>query len=49
MNGRPEGIAPEIEARPVVLEIDSVTHFFGNLRAVYRFRFDTCATGNSLG
>lgn len=37
MNGRPEGIAPEIEARPVVLEVDNVTHFFGNLRAVFDF------------
>lgn len=37
MNGRPEGIAPEIDARPVVVEIDNVTHFFGNLRAVFDF------------
>ncbi len=37
MKGRPEGLPPEVEARPVVLEIEGVTHFFGNLRAVHNF------------
>jgi branched-chain amino acid transport system ATP-binding protein len=37
MKGRPEGLAPEVAQRPVVLEVDGVTHFFGNLRAVYNF------------
>jgi len=37
MNGRPEGLSPEVESRPVVLEVDGVTHFFGNLRAVHDF------------
>ena len=37
MKGRPEGLDPAVEKRPVVLEVDSVTHFFGNLRAVYNF------------
>ena len=37
MNGRPEGISSEIEARPVVLQVDNVTHFFSNLRAVFNF------------
>ncbi len=30
-------MAPEVEARPVILEITNLTHFFGNLRAVYNF------------
>lgn len=30
-------MAPEVEARPVILEINNLTHFFGNLRAVYNF------------
>jgi len=37
MNGRPEGLPEEVESRPVVLEVDNVTHFFGNLRAVHNF------------
>ncbi len=37
MTGRPEGLNPDIEARPVVLEVDNVTHFFGNLRAAHAF------------
>jgi branched-chain amino acid transport system ATP-binding protein len=37
MKGRPDGLAPEVAQRPVVLEVDGVTHFFGNLRAVYNF------------
>ncbi len=37
MNGRPEGLSPDVEARPIVLEMEDVTHFFGNLRAVYNF------------
>jgi len=37
MKGRPEGLSQEVEARPVVLEVENVTHFFGNLRAVGNF------------
>ena len=37
MTGRPEGLNPDIETRPVVLEVDNITHFFGNLRAVHAF------------
>lgn len=37
MKGRPEGLDPEIAARPVILEMDGVTHFFGSLRAVHNF------------
>lgn len=37
MKGRPEGLSAEVEARPVVLEIKDLTHFFGNLRAVHDF------------
>ncbi len=37
MKGRPEGLSPEVEQRPIVLEVDGVTHFFGNLRAVHNF------------
>ncbi|MBN1874451.1 MAG: ABC transporter ATP-binding protein [Anaerolineae bacterium] len=37
MKGRPEGLSAEIEARPVVLELEGITHFFGNLRAVHNF------------
>jgi len=37
MKGRPDGMAPEIEARPLLLEMEGVTHFFGNLRAVHNF------------
>jgi branched-chain amino acid transport system ATP-binding protein len=37
MKGRPENYAAEVESRPVVLEVDDVTHFFGSLRAVHDF------------
>ena len=37
MKGRPEGLSQDVESRPVVLEVEGVTHFFGNLRAVYNF------------
>ncbi len=37
MKGRPEGLPSDVEARPVVLQVDEVTHFFGNLRAVHTF------------
>ncbi|MGC9468614.1 MAG: ABC transporter ATP-binding protein [Anaerolineae bacterium] len=37
MKGRPESLDPSVESRPVVLEVDDVTHFFGNLRAVHNF------------
>jgi branched-chain amino acid transport system ATP-binding protein len=37
MKGRPENLSPDVESRPVVLEVDNVTHFFGNLRAVHAF------------
>ena len=37
MKGRPENYNPEIEQRPVVVTIEDLTHFFGNLRAVHDF------------
>jgi len=37
MKGRPDSLSPEVEEHPVVLEVESVTHFFGNLRAVHNF------------
>jgi len=37
MKGRPEGLSPEVEQRPVVLEIEGLTHYFESLRAVYDF------------
>ncbi len=37
MKGRPDNVSAEMEARPVILEMDAVTHYFGNLRAVYNF------------
>ncbi|MGC9350152.1 MAG: ABC transporter ATP-binding protein [Anaerolineae bacterium] len=38
MKGRPESqLSPDVEARPVVLEVDDLTHFFGHLRAVHDF------------
>ncbi|HHE71713.1 MAG TPA: ABC transporter ATP-binding protein [Chloroflexi bacterium] len=37
MKGRPENLPADVEARPVVLEVEGLTHFFGNLRAVHDF------------
>ena len=37
MKGRPENLSPEVEQRPVVLTIDTLTHFFESLRAVHDF------------
>lgn len=37
MKGRPDNLAPAVEERPVVLEVEDVTHFFGNLCAVHNF------------
>lgn len=37
VKGRPPGLTAEVEERPIVLEVDDVTHFFGNLRAVSTF------------
>ncbi len=37
MKGRPENLSPEVEARPVVLEIEGLTHYFDSLRAVSNF------------
>jgi branched-chain amino acid transport system ATP-binding protein len=37
MKGRPENYNPEVEQRPVVIAIEDMTHFFGNLRAVHDF------------
>ncbi len=37
MKGRPENLSNGASSRPVVLEVDHVTHFFGNLRAVHAF------------
>jgi branched-chain amino acid transport system ATP-binding protein len=36
MKGRPENIVA-MEDRPVILEVDSVSHYFGSLRAVHNF------------
>ncbi len=48
MKGRPEGLPAEVEARPVVLEIRDMTHFFGNLRAVHDFNL-TLKHGELVG
>ncbi len=37
VKGRPLGLPTDVEERPIVIEVDDVTHFFGNLRAVYAF------------
>lgn len=37
MRGRPDTLPADVAERPVVLDIDNVTHFFGNLRAVHNF------------
>jgi branched-chain amino acid transport system ATP-binding protein len=37
MKGRAKGLPPDVESRPIILEVEDVTHFFGNLRAVYDF------------
>lgn len=37
MIGRPENLSPEVEARPVILEITGLTHYFDSLRAVSDF------------
>lgn len=37
MKGRPEGLPAEVEARPALLEIEGLTQFFDNLRAVHNF------------
>ena len=37
MLGRPEGLAPEVDARSSLLEVRNLTQFFGNLRAVHDF------------
>ncbi|MGQ9710099.1 MAG: ABC transporter ATP-binding protein [Anaerolineae bacterium] len=37
MKGRPENLSPKVEARPVVLEIEGLTHYFDSLRAVHDF------------
>lgn len=48
MIGRPEGLPAEVEARPVILEYEGVTHFFGNLRAVHDFNL-TMREGELVG
>ncbi|HEY88431.1 MAG TPA: ABC transporter ATP-binding protein [Thermoflexia bacterium] len=48
MAGRPKGLAPEIETRPVLLEVSKLTQFFGNLRAVYDFSL-TLHAGELVG
>jgi len=35
--GRPGNLSPEVESRPIILEVEKLTHFFGNLRAVGDF------------
>jgi branched-chain amino acid transport system ATP-binding protein len=37
MKGRPEGLSTEVEQRPVILKVEDLTQFFGNLRAVHDF------------
>jgi branched-chain amino acid transport system ATP-binding protein len=37
MKGRPDNLSNGASSRPVVLEVDQVTHYFGNLRAVHDF------------
>lgn len=37
MKGRPENLPQAVEARPEMLRLEGVTHFFGNLRAVHNF------------
>jgi branched-chain amino acid transport system ATP-binding protein len=37
MIGRPEGLPADVEARPVMLRVEGLTQFFGNLRAVHDF------------
>lgn len=37
MRGRPENLPVEVESRPIVLEVEQLTHFFGSLRAVHDF------------
>ncbi|MCU0521360.1 MAG: ABC transporter ATP-binding protein [Anaerolineae bacterium] len=37
MRGRPDTLSATVTERPVVLDIDNVTHFFGSLRAVHDF------------
>jgi branched-chain amino acid transport system ATP-binding protein len=37
VNERPANLHADVSSRPVVLEVDKVTHFFGNLRAVHDF------------
>ncbi len=37
MNGRARKLSAEIEARPTILQVEGLTQFFGNLRAVHDF------------
>ncbi len=37
MKGRPNNLSVNVKSRPVVLQLEDVTHFFGNLRAVHNF------------
>jgi branched-chain amino acid transport system ATP-binding protein len=37
MKGRPDNLSPQVEQQPVVMTIDDLTHYFGNLRAVHDF------------
>ncbi|HPD40237.1 MAG TPA: ABC transporter ATP-binding protein [Anaerolineae bacterium] len=48
MKGRPEGLPAEVEARPALLEIEGLTQFFGNLRAVHNFDL-TLRQGELIG
>lgn len=47
-HARPDNLPAEVEAKPVVLEVDNVTHFFGNLRAVHNFDL-TLRQGELIG
>ena len=48
MKGRPNNLSPEVEARPAVLEIEGLTHYFDSLRAVHDFSI-TIKEGELVG
>lgn len=48
MIGRPEGLPTAVEAHPVLLQIENLTQFFGNLRAVHDFDL-TLRKGELIG
>ncbi len=48
MIGRAAGLDPQLEQRPVMLEVQGLTQFFGNLRAVHNFDL-TLFSGELVG